>query len=640
MDRDVTPSHSPPPLDADDEVVSEEDGFGDFSKGGGCTPPGRADVSEPPSSFRRTYPSEKPATRLPDPGSNHLAEPTSEESGRCPPESSHCSNGHAEEDLRPEAFSGSIASCSGEATGFADFTVFTEQAGHPWCCGFTEQWDDRAGGGRLSVGEQVCDSGPEFVTESEPRSQLAYEANGGVCVESEHCEKRDAAPVQPPQDHRRSQEDESGGNSGPEEPASGDGASCLDDLSLKAASEELEPNTSSLTSPGGQAAWDRTDDEGEVTQNCGTPDSLVSSGRANLGLSEWEMDGPHCNAPQGTSATSCQPHSGTHTQEKRTHLSDINTEPHREPVGTADPGVQSLGTLAPSDSFADFCSAPAQDDEEGPTWADFTGQSAPVEGSVWTERREPGDEEEEPDQDGVTRMNRCQGQASLFCHVQQLLRSSFPEVRLPAVEGEEDLPNLGALLHSQPSPETEEDIPEVSHALRIQQSVLSPHEDLRCSLGLQFRWGGSHSNTTLLRCLGVDPRNIVFMGTKKQAVTVPAYASSLGMLDATKDPSPAVTGPSGPRETQEPSTRSEQELPPNKADWSCRRLSSSQEEHAGLLPCFPLFLLPSLGCRGLHHVEIVEARLMWEQVVKADQLFPLSPATIWSIYLSIYQPRW
>lgn len=39
--------------------------------------------------------------------------------------------------------------------------------------------------------------------------------------------------------------------------------------------------------------------------------------------------------------------------------------------------------------------------------------------------------------------------------------------------------------------------------------MLSPHEDIHASLSLQFKWGDSHSNTTLLRCLGVDPRNIV-----------------------------------------------------------------------------------------------------------------------------------
>lgn len=48
---------------------------------------------------------------------------------------------------------------------------------------------------------------------------------------------------------------------------------------------------------------------------------------------------------------------------------------------------------------------------------------------------------------------------------------------------------------------------------RIQQLMLRPHQDVYHSLGLQFQWGGSHANTSLLRCLGVDERNIVSLST-------------------------------------------------------------------------------------------------------------------------------
>ncbi|XP_054886021.1 aftiphilin [Poeciliopsis prolifica] len=553
MEPDVIPppSYSPPPLDddGDDGVRSEEDEFGDFSIGGLCSPLGHADFTES-------------ATRQSD---GHLVEQKqstpSEETGSRDPESSlHYSNGRAGEDLQPGAQDSSV-----EDTGFADFAIFTEQAGHPWCCGFTEQWDGK-------VDERECVSGQEVVMESEPRSQHACKANGGIRVEDEHCEKRDAALVQPPQDHSQPQGDEGdvclrsaeeGQNVGKTldlfvaEPAS-DRVSCHDDWSSE------EPNVSSLTSQYAQSDWDQTDDE---VEDCGYSDAVVS-GAVNLGSSELNV--PHCDATQETSATSCP--------EKCTYFTDANTLRHREPAETADMGAESLGTLPSSDSFADFCSAPTQDDEERPTWADFTDQSGPTEGRSPTQRSEPGDE-----QDGVTRMNSCQ--ESLSCHVQRLLQSSFPEVCVPAVEGEEDLPNLGALLHIQQLPETDEEIPELSRSLRIQQLMFSLSEDMHCSLGLQFKWGGSHSNTTLLRCLGVDTRNIVFIGTKKQAVTVPAYASSLGMLDPTKDPSPAVCSPgrtavsasSGPPETQKASTRSAQELPSNQPDWSCRGLSGSQE---------------------------------------------------------------
>ncbi|XP_014901038.1 uncharacterized protein aftphb isoform X1 [Poecilia latipinna] len=551
MEPDVMPppSYSPPPLDddGDDGVGSEEDEFGNFSIGGVCSPLGHADFTES-------------ATHQLD---GHLVEQMqrtpSVETGNRNPESLHYSNGQAGEDLQSGAQGSSV-----EDTEFADFAMFTEQAGHPWCCGFTEQWDSK-------VDERERVSGQEVVMESEPRSQHACKANGGICVEGEHCEKRDAALVQPPQVHSQPQGDEGNAFLGSAEerqnvvgktpePAS-DRVSCHDDWSSE------EPNVSSLTSQHGQSAWNQTDDE---VEDCGYSDAVVSSTVKNLGPSELKINAPHCDATQETSATSCP--------EKHTYFTDVNALRHREPAETADTGVESLGTLPPSDSFADFCLAPTQDDEEGPMWADFTNQSGPTEGRSSTQRSELVD-----GQDGVTRMNSCQD--SLSCHVQRLLQSSFPEVCVPAVEGEEDLSNLSALLHIQQPPETEEKSPELSRSLRIQQLMFSPPEDMHCSLGLQFKWGGSHSNTTLLRCLGVDTRNIVFIGTKKQAVTVPAYASSLGMLDPTKDPSPAVCSPgctavaatSGPPEKQKPSTHLPQELPSNQPDGSCRSLRSSQE---------------------------------------------------------------
>ncbi|XP_015247493.1 PREDICTED: uncharacterized protein LOC107095750 [Cyprinodon variegatus] len=448
MEPDVIPlpSYSPPPLDGG----SEEEEFGDFSTGGVCATIVHAGQTEPTSFFRQTSPMEKPSTALPNPA-EETHHPPSEESRNHDSES----NLHTGEDRLSETFGSSIASSSLGETGFADFTFFTEQVGHPWCCGFTEEWDGK-------VEEQDCDSSREVITE--PRSQHVPKANRGVRVERKHCDRNAAV-----QNHRQSQEDEANIR-----------APCHDGPSLEGDSADLEPNVLSLTSQNGQ-----TDDETEVVEVC-----LINSSTA-------KTDAPHCNATQGTSATSCQQHSGTHSQDKCADSADVNMERHREPVETADTGVRSLGSLPPSDSFADFCSAPGRDDEEGPSWANFTEE-------MWTQLREP---EEESEQDGETRMERCQASAS--CSLQRLLRSSFPEVFVPVVEAEEDLPNLGALLHVQHCAETEEGTPELRPSLRIQQLMLNPHEDIHASLSLQFKWGGSHSNMTLLRCLGVDPRNIV-----------------------------------------------------------------------------------------------------------------------------------
>ncbi|KAI4812711.1 hypothetical protein KUCAC02_024079 [Chaenocephalus aceratus] len=147
MEPDIIPLHSvsPPPLDGDGEVGSEEDDFGDF---------GAFSVGESPdslSSFRQLSSTAiKPAALQ---STVEQSQPTSTVhvgSGRgqeCTAESSvHLTNGFS---VRNHHSRTPIASAVGgpkEETGFADFTLFTEQAEHPWCCGFSpidrkEQWD-------------------------------------------------------------------------------------------------------------------------------------------------------------------------------------------------------------------------------------------------------------------------------------------------------------------------------------------------------------------------------------------------------------------------------------------------------------------------------------------------------------------
>uniref|UniRef100_A0A3P8RSH4 Aftiphilin clathrin-binding box domain-containing protein n=1 Tax=Amphiprion percula TaxID=161767 RepID=A0A3P8RSH4_AMPPE len=650
MEPDVVPLHSssPPPLgdDGDGELGTEDDEFGDFS----CSPLGSAEATEPPP------PSLKPATHQTTCSFNQTVEqsqPTSTvnlESDRsqtdmegqdCNATSSlHLTNGFTERHHDSGAHSAAIVgACSAEEeTGFADFTVFTDQAAHPWCCGFspmasTEQWDGRAGGTNLSLGGQICSSGQDVVMESEPRSHCAHKANKNV----KNCENRDAARAQPSQDHHQPQDaataldfpsceeelDEPGDaererrfglNSlqisevemeeeaeskdhsvssvlqrlGMYESASEDLASFGDDLSFEGVSADLEPNVSSLD----QTDWDRTDDEDEELE---LSDSFVDSRTGNLSHPESERGFHHCDqhATQETCATSNQSQPGVHTEGSS---ADGGSEHHRdqEVVQTADAGVQILGNLPPSDSFADFCSAPTQDD--GQSWAEFKDQSTRVEGKAWPQIREPVsrlqiDEDTEEDQDGEgqhggSRRNSCQ--ASLSCRVQQLLQTSFPEVMVSAVEGEEELLGLGALLQARHLSEEEEAAAELSGALWIHEEMLSPHRDVHSAVGLQFQWGGSHTNRTLLRCLGVDTRNIVFIGTKKQPVTVPAFASGLGMLEPTKDSvltvgclghsAVSAQAPPGCRDIPDPSTHSvQEELPSSQLDWSSRGLSSSQD---------------------------------------------------------------
>lgn len=49
----------------------------------------------------------------------------------------------------------------------------------------------------------------------------------------------------------------------------------------------------------------------------------------------------------------------------------------------------------------------------------------------------------------------------------------------------------------------------VNPLLRIQKGMWWLQQDLHSADGLRFHWGGSHSNRSLLRCLGVDTGNTV-----------------------------------------------------------------------------------------------------------------------------------
>ncbi|KAK9541188.1 hypothetical protein VZT92_001252 [Zoarces viviparus] len=658
MEPVVMPFHSssPPPLD-DEEAGSEEDEFGDF--GGfsvvvSCSHPVHADSTDSASSLRQPHPTTKPAaTHQPNCSFNRPVEqsqPTSAVDQRqdCNAGSRvHLTNGYFEGDPRSGTHAASAvgARYPSEETGFADFTVFTEQAAHPWCCGFTPtgsrgRWDVRVEHNTSSSsGGQTGDPGQEVVLDSEPRSHCAPEAEGNVCTKVEHCEERDAALVQPSQDRRQSQEAAAALDFPPEEPHSGgeeefgkpgdsqkrrryslnslqttetqkdgesdeksvstvpqtfgvygsaseDPASFSDDLSFECPSADVEPNVSSLVSHEDQTDWDQTDDEDYS-------DFSVTDSVANLFRSEAEKGFHYCDqsATQETRATSSQSRPGTHTDGTCSDVKD------HECLQTADAAAQSLGNLPPSDSFADFCSAPTQEEGEG-SWAEFKDQRAlEEEEETWTRSREPVSSlqtaEEEQDRDGehgVSRRNSCQ--ASLSCRVQQLLMASFPEVEVPADEGEEEVLNLNALLHGRllseseeeeeeedEEEEEEEEEEEIPEHLSPRSQWIRPHQDLHDAVGLRFQWGGSHSNRTLLRCLGVETRNIVFIGMKKQPVAVPAFASSLGMLEPTKDSVPAGCPPDAPQ----PSTRSTKDaLPSSQLDWSSRGLSSSQDDCSAL----------------------------------------------------------
>uniref|UniRef100_A0A665TN08 Aftiphilin clathrin-binding box domain-containing protein n=1 Tax=Echeneis naucrates TaxID=173247 RepID=A0A665TN08_ECHNA len=659
MEPYIMPFHSfsPPPLDDDGggEAGSEEDEFGEL---GGLPvrvprcPQGFDDSTQSASSLRGPCQNTKVATNNRNYSFNHQVEQSqpvstvSSGSGRGQMDverqecnaglSLHLTNGYAEGDHTSGA--SVLGSCSfKEETGFADFTVFTEQAAHPWCCGFspigsTEQW---AGKG-ANLGEQICNPGDEIIMDSEPRSHCTFEAKENICTKVKHCEKRDAALVRLSQDHPQEAAaalgfpsdqpnltEEDVGKHGDRwrermhsinslqtsevkenrenhistilqtpsvyESASDDPVSSCDDLSFEGVSADLEPNVSSLASQGDQTDWDLTDDEELGSYR--HPGLFDNSSMANVSHPA-EQSFHQCHQPttQETSDTSNQSHSVLFKEDQFENHNDNSSErpTDQEGLQTADVRVQCLGSLPPSDSFADFCSAPTHVGGEG-LWVEFQDQRTHEEVKTWTEINDSvsslqTDEEVKGrvGQYGIIRRDSCQ--ASLSCRVQQLFWASFPEVAVPAVEGEADQLKLSALLHTRQPLEGDEKMLELSAAQCIQQGLWWPYQDVHSAFGLQFQWGSSHTNKSLLRCLGVDTRNIVFIGVKKQPVTVPAFASSLGMLEPTKESLQVVCSPGYTAVTAQtatgirtpPTNVVREALPSSQLDWSSRGLSSSQ----------------------------------------------------------------
>ncbi|KAJ8394182.1 hypothetical protein AAFF_G00049870 [Aldrovandia affinis] len=178
--------------------------------------------------------------------------------------------------------------------------------------------------------------------------------------------------------------------------------------------------------------------------------------------------------------------------------------------------------------------------------------------------------------------------------LERLFRASFPEPAL-AQAREEVLP-LGVLLDPPQRPEGEEEEGEE------EEETPAPHRDMGVvwrqlleihdALGLRYQWGGSHSNKALLCSLGIDTRNILFTGQKKQPVIVPMYAASLGMLEPTKEPvkpisaaekitSIAQAPPVSPEISTCSPDPSQEALPPVQFDWSSSGLTNPLDASGG-----------------------------------------------------------
>ncbi|XP_061535118.1 aftiphilin a isoform X1 [Phycodurus eques] len=170
---------------------------------------------------------------------------------------------------------------------------------------------------------------------------------------------------------------------------------------------------------------------------------------------------------------------------------------------------------------------------------------------------------------------------ALWSRVEKLLEMSFPQATGPSPAVEEQVVSLKTLV------EARSDVSSTLHG-----GVWLQLQDIHEAVGLRHQWGGSYCNKTLLGCLGIDTRNILFTGQKKQPLIVPVYAASLGMLEPTKEPvkpisaaeiiaSIAQAPAAAPDSKSCPSDAVQEVLPPVQFDWSSSGLTNPLDASGG-----------------------------------------------------------
>nr|XP_004660140.2 aftiphilin isoform X2 [Jaculus jaculus] len=169
-------------------------------------------------------------------------------------------------------------------------------------------------------------------------------------------------------------------------------------------------------------------------------------------------------------------------------------------------------------------------------------------------------------------------QTALLNRLERIFEACFPSVFVP--DAEEEVIPLKHLLETSTLPiKTREALTESGELLDVWTEL----QDIHDAHGLRYQWGGSHSNKKLLCSLGIDTRNILFTGNKKQPVIVPMYAAGLGMLEPTKEPLKPLSAAEkiasiGQTTTMTPeintSDQFQESLPPVQFDWSSSGLTN------------------------------------------------------------------
>ncbi|XP_074944458.1 aftiphilin isoform X1 [Phalacrocorax aristotelis] len=178
-------------------------------------------------------------------------------------------------------------------------------------------------------------------------------------------------------------------------------------------------------------------------------------------------------------------------------------------------------------------------------------------------------------------------QPTLLSRLERIFEVCFPS--MPVLETEEEINSLNHLLEAgEKQMKTEETLANTGELLDVWTEL----QDIHDAYGLRYQWGGSHSNKKLLCSLGIDTRNILFTGNKKQPVIVPMYAAGLGMLEPTKEPLKPIsaaekiasigqTPPVSPEMNTCTSDQFQESLPPVQFDWSSSGLTNPLDASGG-----------------------------------------------------------
>ncbi|KAM6405906.1 LOW QUALITY PROTEIN: aftiphilin [Pluvialis apricaria] len=178
-------------------------------------------------------------------------------------------------------------------------------------------------------------------------------------------------------------------------------------------------------------------------------------------------------------------------------------------------------------------------------------------------------------------------QTTLLSRLERIFEVCFPS--MPVLEIEEEISSLNHLLEAgEKQLTTEETLANTGEVMDVWTEL----QDIHDAYGLRYQWGGSHSNKKLLCSLGIDTRNILFTGNKKQPVIVPMYAAGLGMLEpnqgtlkpissAEKIASIGQTPPVSPEMNTCTSDQFQESLPPVQFDWSSSGLTNPLDASGG-----------------------------------------------------------